>query len=126
MGASRHLLSLKGSTVFNGKPQNLSHEHRHDLPSKSHPVQVFREFTRIFLTFRENSRQFVAKKLFFTTRSRPRRESPNFQIGILPQNPERPIPTGWGAIPSGSARVPNHFITSSRFNSVGFPFEVRI
>jgi hypothetical protein len=47
-GWEEKVKSKKGSTVFNGKSQDLSRE--------------FREFARIFETVRENSREFAAKK----------------------------------------------------------------
>jgi hypothetical protein len=58
-----------GSTVFNGKIQNFSHEYFDTAQYKFH------EFARSFETFRENSREFVAKKPCLTASSRPKRES---------------------------------------------------
>jgi hypothetical protein len=58
-----------GFTVFNGKIQNFSHEYFDTAQYKFH------EFARIFETFRENSREFVAKKPCLTASSRPKRES---------------------------------------------------
>jgi hypothetical protein len=64
-------------------PKNLSHEHLHDLLSKSHPVQEFREFGRIFYSFRVNSRPFVAENLFLMMPSRLKRENP-FNLLLFP------------------------------------------